>query len=80
MKLAILTWVFLGFLTASAIEEIPQKDDSRTTAQILKDNKVSDKDLCEVACQSKFSRCYNKNKKAGFKCAAKTVTCNNKCK
>ena len=79
MKIAILTYLFLGFLTVYGNEEIPKKNDSRTTAQILKDNKISDKSLCEVACQSKFSRCYNIKKSAGFKCAAKAVSCKNKC-
>ncbi|RLA63725.1 MAG: hypothetical protein DRQ88_11170 [Epsilonproteobacteria bacterium] len=80
MKIAIITYIFLGFLTVYGNEEIPERNDSRTTAEIMKANKISSKALCKTSCQSKFSRCYNQNKKAGLRCAAKAVSCQNKCK
>ncbi|TDJ09123.1 MAG: hypothetical protein E2O68_00795 [Deltaproteobacteria bacterium] len=80
MKIAFLTYLFLGFMAAYGNQEIPDKNDSRTTAEIMRDMKISIADLCDTACQSKFYRCYDKKKQSGFKCAADAVICQNRCK
>lgn len=80
MKIAILTYLFLGFLTVYGNEIIPAKKDKRDTVDILRDEKISTKEVCQVLCETKFSRCYEKENKSGFKCVAKVVSCKRKCK
>jgi len=80
MKIAILTYLVLGFIALYGNDVIPEKKDKRDTADILRDKKISNKEICEALCETKFSRCYDRKKQSGFKCAAEVVTCKNKCK
>ena len=77
MKIAIFTILFLGTLTLYGNEE---KNDTWTSSQSAENKKISNKQLCEIKCETKFSKCYDKKKQSGFKCAADAVTCKNKCK
>lgn len=52
----------------------------KTAGQELQELGATDLKLCNVVCESEFSRCYNDDKKNAFRCVAKVVTCKENCK
>lgn len=59
-----------------------QKDQSKlkTTGEELREQNISNEELCNIACQSEFRKCYNDDKKNSWPCLTKTMTCKNQCK
>ena len=57
-------------------EATPQK----TSSQELQELGATDLQLCNVVCESEFSKCYNNDKKNAFPCSSKVLSCKEKCK
>jgi hypothetical protein len=73
--------VFLVFMTLSNFSFAGATSAGyKTTGETLREQKITDDDICKMACESKFQSCYNNQIKNGFKCAAEVVTCKNRCK
>ena len=52
----------------------------KTTGEELREQNISGEELCNIACESEFSKCFGNDKKNSMSCVAKTVSCKNKCK
>ena len=75
---------FIFFLLLFTFSNIGFTEDKstklKTTGQELREQNVSSEDLCNIACESEYNKCYNNVKENSFPCLAKTLTCKNKCK
>lgn len=52
----------------------------KTSSQELQELDATDLQLCNVVCESEFSKCYKNDKKNALLCASKVLSCKEKCK
>ncbi len=56
-----------------------KSDDFKTAGQKLREQGISDQDICKTACESEFSACYKNDKKNILKCVEGILTCKKIC-
>ena len=54
-------------------------EEKKTTGQELQELSATQLQLCSVACESEFSKCYKDDKKNALPCASKVLTCKKQC-
>lgn len=57
-----------------------KSEDFKTTGQKLREQGLSDNDICKMACESTFSQCYKNKEKNVVKCVAEILKCKTDCK
>jgi len=80
MKITILTIVSFWHFFAFGNQGKDLKN-FKTSEEIMKERNITDKVLCQLACEAKFNECFNPKKPwSGLVCSNKADKCKGQCK
>ncbi len=77
MKFIAIFLLLITFSNFSFAEE--NIDDFKTTGQKLREKNISEKEICNMSCESKFHNCYNRNLKKVIGCLKEIIICKKEC-